>query len=119
MDIWNYEKNIWLSYNKNGIFNKLPVDIIKYIIDLLIPNFKLLKNRNNITNKIENILINKRINFHLDKTDINYDIHEIKYILKDISEKLNIRIKISHICCNGKGIHFDYENCNKKIIKIL
>ena len=115
MDIWKYEKYIWLSFNKNGIFNKLHVDIIKYIINLLIPNFKLLINRNCIRNKIENILINKKINFHLDKNDFGYNIYEIKDLLKYISEKLNIKIKISHICCNGKGIHFEYENYKKNL----
>lgn len=33
---WNLQKLIWVSFEKNGIFSKLPKEIVRYIIGFLI-----------------------------------------------------------------------------------
>ena len=113
-NIWLYEYPIWLNHYKNdSLFGLLPKEIIKIIIDIVIRDIiikrLMLQNLQKTKEQIKIMLFNRIENFHFDD-EILVDMDIVKSILLQISKKLDIPIYIRHICCEGKGIMFDYIN---------
>jgi len=116
-DLWQYEYPIWLSnYKNNKLFGLLPPEIIKIIISNLIHNVKerikkqiLIKNLQQIKAQIYKIFDKHQENFHFENENV-CDMDLVKSIIKYSSKIKNKPIKISHICCHGKGLVFTYKN---------
>ena len=115
-NLWLYQYPLWVSkYKDNKLFGLLPQEILKIIIDIVINDIikkrKIAYNLQHIKDKIVYILDKDIINVHFDKDDkynTMCDINIAKSILINLSKTMNKPIQISHICCNGKGIMFNY-----------
>jgi hypothetical protein len=115
--IWQYECPIWTSHFKdNTLFGLLPPELVKIIISNIIDSIKirikqqiLVKNMQQIKSRIYTIFNKNQENFHFEK-DIICDMDIVKSILSHTAKKQNKPIEISHICCSGKGIVFEYIN---------
>ena len=123
-NIWQYERYIWLSHSKdNKLFGLLPPELVKKIISNIIDNVKvrikqqiLVKNLQQIKTQIHTIINTNQQTFHFYNENV-CDIEIVKSILMHTAKIKNKSIKISHVCCNGKGIVFDYINCVYKYRK--
>jgi hypothetical protein len=133
-DIWFYEYPIWVSYYKdNKLFGLLPREVIKTIIDIVMKN--IIKKRKKLS-KLQ--LVKEQITYKLDNnaTEFHFqngiklcNMNIAKYILLNLSKTMNKQIKFSHICCEGKGMMFEYvddlfcklceNNKNKKFKRLV
>jgi hypothetical protein len=116
--LWLYEYPIWINHcNDTKLFGILPQELVKYIINMVITNIVIKRskviNLPIIRSNIVRIFDNNTENFHF-QPNILYDINIVKLILINISKIKNKPIIISHICCDGKGISFQYTNSKKK-----
>ena len=117
-DIWHYEYPVWLShYKDNKLFNLLPTELVKMIISNIIDNVKerikkqlLIKNLQQIKTQIHKIFDKNIENFHFYNNEKVCDMDIVKSILNHTAKTQDKPIKISHICCSGKGIVFEYLN---------
>jgi len=115
-NLWLYEYPLWVSnYKDNKLFGLLPQEILKPIIDIVMKDIikkrKIAYNLQYIKDKIVYILDKDIENCHFNEDDecINMcDINIAKSILINLSKTMNKPIQISHICCSGKGIAFNY-----------
>lgn len=112
-DLWLYQYPLWVShYKSNILFGLLPTEIIKKINTIMITDILkqrlIIKNLNSTKTQIINVFNHNIENFHFQNGNKLCDIHIVKSILINISKTLNKPITISHICCNGNGIVFNY-----------
>jgi len=115
--IWQYIRPIWASHFKdNTLFGLLPPELVKIIISNIMDSVKvrinrqiLVKNMLQIKTRIYTIFNKNQENFHFEK-DVVCDMDIVKSILLHTAKTLNKPIEISHICCGGKGIVFEYTN---------
>ena len=119
-NLWLYEYPLWVSnYKDNKLFGLLPQENLKPIIDIVMKDIikkrKIAYNLQYIKDKMLFILDKNKTNWHFDEDDeYNNNISDIsdisvaKSILINLSKKMNKPIKISHVCCDGKGVVFNY-----------
>ena len=113
-EYWSYEHLIWINHYKNSeLFGLLPKELVKIIIDIMMKNIKyqLIKEKNIqiIKKQIKTMFDTDGYNFHF-QDNFRCDMDIVKDILIQTSISTKKPIEISHICCSGKGIVFDYIN---------